>query len=223
MTDSLTVNWPYFLGALAMLWFPRQWMRTGTRVLKRRRKPDGALEKLAGVGARDPEDKSVHPGKEFATFRNYIDLFRSAAGGYSLAQFSFADTTEETAVIVLLIQATALLVGVAIQAVRIENGRISFFAPLFYYLGFSTGFPAHYAGLFSFALVLAINPVIPNPRWFITAFALLLTAFAVLFGADLRMTGVMVLSFLLVPLASLLTKRPVVIFSRKSRASKPSS
>ena len=89
MPDQLTVNWPYLLMAIATLWFPRQWLRSGARVLKKRRKPDGAMERLAGIGARDPDDKSVQPGREFANARNYIDLFRALAGGYSLSQFAF--------------------------------------------------------------------------------------------------------------------------------------
>ena len=52
MSDSLTVSWPYLLIAIALLWFPRQWLRTGKTLLKKRRKPDGALERLAGMGAR---------------------------------------------------------------------------------------------------------------------------------------------------------------------------
>jgi len=90
MFASLNISWPYLLVALGMLWFPRQWMRTGKSVLKRRRKPDGALERLAGMGARDPEDRSVQPSREFTNFRNYLDLLRAFAGGYCLTQFAFA-------------------------------------------------------------------------------------------------------------------------------------
>jgi hypothetical protein len=114
MSDDLIINWPYLLIALAMLWFPRQWLRTGARVLKKRRKPDGAMERLAGMGARDPEDKSVQPGREFANFRNYIDLFRALAGGYSLSQFALTTSTEAAATTAFVIQAGILLVAVLI-------------------------------------------------------------------------------------------------------------
>ena len=56
--DQVTISWPYLLLAVALLWFPRQWLRTGVRVLKKRRKPDGALERLGrriasgSIGAR---------------------------------------------------------------------------------------------------------------------------------------------------------------------------
>src|SRR3954462_1982299 len=102
MPNSLTIDWPYLLVATAVLWFPRQWLRSGARVLKKRRKPDGALERLAGIGARDPDDKSVQPGREFANFRNYIDFFRALAGGYGLSQFAFLAGTDDAEVASLL-------------------------------------------------------------------------------------------------------------------------
>ena len=96
MSDALTIHWPYLIAGIAMLWFPRQWLRSGKSILKRRRKPDGALERLAGNGARDPEDRSVQPGKEFTNFRNYLDFFRALAGGYCLVQFGFTTGSKAT-------------------------------------------------------------------------------------------------------------------------------
>lgn len=222
MSDQLIINWPYLLLAVAMLWFPRQWLRTGARVLKKRRKPDGAMERLAGIGARDPEDKSVQPGREFANFRNYIDLFRALAGGYSLSQFAFAGDTDGASMETLVIQAVILLVAVIIQSVRFD-GRLSFFAPIFFFVGMSVGASGHYAGLFAFALVLAINPIIPNPRLFLTAYGLLLLPFGFVFGADLRLLGLNAGLVLVPPLASLLTKRPLVIFTKKPKSATASS
>ena len=222
MPDQLTIHWPYLLIAVAMLWFPRQWLRSGGRVLKRRRKPDGALERLAGMGARDPDDKSVQPGREFANFRNYVDLFRALAGGYSLSQFAFTAGGEDAAMKAFLIQAGVLLVAVLIQGIRFDE-RVSFFAPIFYLTGMSVGTSGHYTGLFAFALVLAINPIIPNPRMFLTAYGLLLLPFGYVFDAPLDLLAVNSGAILMLPLLSLLTKRPLVIFSRKAKpASTPS-
>lgn len=221
MFDSLAINWPYLLIAVAMLWFPRQWLRTGARVLKKRRKPDGAMERLAGMGARDPEDKSVQPSREFANFRNYIDLFRALAGGYSLIQFAFVASGEEAGETMFILQGAILLVAVLIQTIRFD-GRISFFAPIFYFVGLSVGATGHYAGLFAFLLVLAINPVIPNPRMFLTAYGLLLLPFGLAFGAALDLLGLTAGLLLLPPLLSLLSKRPLVIFTRKAKAATPS-
>ena len=217
MKDELVIHWPYLLLAVAMLWFPRQWLRNGARLFKRRRTPQSSLERLAGQGSRDPDDKSVHPRKEFTTFRNYIDLFRALAGGHGLSTYAFTATGAGSAETVLGIQAAVLLAAVAIQAVRVDGGRLNYFAPIFWFVGLSVGFPSHYAGLFSFALVLAVNPALPNPRMFLTAYALLLVATGVFFNAPRLPTALVVGCILLVPLASLLSKRPVVIFSRKPR------
>ena len=227
MFDTLTISWPYLLIAIAMLWFPRQWLRSGKSLLKRRRKPEGTLERLAGMGARDPEDHSVQLSREFTNFRNYVDLFRAFAGGYCLTQFAFTTADARAALTALIIKALVLLVAVLIQSVR-NADRLSFFAAIFYLLGLTAGTCGtssasapftigHSTGLFAFALVLAINPVIPNPRMFLTAFGLLLLPFGIFFGADLPLLTVNVLLVLLPPLLSLLTRRPVVIFSRKAR------
>jgi hypothetical protein len=222
MPTSFSISWPYLMLAIAMLWFPRQWLRNGARVLKKRRKPDGAMERLAGIGARDPDDKSVQAGREFANFRNYIDLFRALAGGYSLTQFALVATTEAGEVQVLAAQAAILFVAVLIQCIRVDH-RLSFFAPIFFLVGMCVGATGHYAGLFAFALVLAVNPIIPNPRLFLTAYGLLLLPFGIFFGADVELLVVNAVMVLVPPMASLLTKRPLVIFSRKARSAAPSS
>jgi hypothetical protein len=222
MPADLTIHWPYLLMATAMLWFPRQWLRTGARVLKKRRKPDNAMERLAGMGARDPEDKSVQPSREFANFRNYIDLFRALAGGYSLSQFAFTTGSDDAELGAFIVQALVLLVAVLIQSIRYDS-RVSFFAPIFFFVGMSVGASGHYAGLFAFALVLAVNPVIPTPRMFLTAYGLLLLPFGLVFAAEWRLLTLNSLLILLPPLLSLLCKRPLVIFTKKPKtASVPS-
>ncbi|MBI2812673.1 MAG: hypothetical protein HYX71_00110 [Opitutae bacterium] len=221
LLDHVTISWPYLLLAVAMLWFPRQWLRNGARVLKKRRRPDGALERLAGMGARDPDDKSVQPGKEFANFRNYVDLFRALAGGYSLTQFAFAARDGDAELAVFLVQAAILLVAVLSQTIRLGE-RLSFFAPIFFLVGLSVGASGHYAGLLAFILVLAINPIIPNPRLFLTAYGLLLLAFGYFLDADMKLLGVNAALILLPPLLSLLAKRPLVIFTRKAKSATPS-
>lgn len=206
-----------------MLWFPRQWLRNGGRLFKRRRTPRNSVEKLAGQGSRDPEDKSVHPGKEFKTFRNYVDFFRALAGGHSLSVYSFTATGPDSQMTVLAIQIAVLLGAVAIQAVRLENGRHNYFAPIFWLVGLGIGYTSHYAPLFSFALVLAINPALPNPRWFLTAYGLLLLAVGLVLDAAVMHLALIAGLILLVPLASLLAKRPLVIYARKPRTASASS
>ncbi|WP_438482836.1 hypothetical protein [Oleiharenicola lentus] len=216
--ETFTINWPYFLAAIALLWMPRQWLRTGKRVLKRRRKPDGALEELAGMGARNPEDRSVHPAKEFKNFRNYVDMLRGVVGGYCLVEFGVFATKPEGSFPVYAIIAAILFVGVLIQSLRFD-ARISFFAAVFYMAGLSVGSTEHYSSLFAFALVLAVNPIIANPRMFMVAYGVFLLVFGTVFADSQVILCINVFLFLLIPVLSLLTKRPVVIFSRKSKSS----
>lgn len=217
MPDTLTISWPYLLIAIALLWFPRQWLRTGKAMLKKRRKPDGALERLAGMGARDPEDRSVQPSKEFTNFRNYVDLLRGVAGGYCLMQFSFVPSGRGAEQTVFAVEAFIMVVAVLIQTVRFDS-RLSFYAAIFFLVGFNVGTSGHYASLFAFALVLAINPVIPNPRLFLTAYGILILPFGFFLDANIKILALNSGLVLMTPLFSLLTKRPVVIFSRKSKA-----
>jgi len=218
MQDTLVIHWIYLLPAVAMLWLPRQWLRKGARLFKRRRLPSSAAEKLAKQGSRDPDDKSVHLRKEFTTFRNYVDFFRALAGGHGLSTYAFTVTGDGPARAALIVEIVILVIAVAIQAVRFGGQRPGFFPPIFWFVGLSVGFPAHYAGLFAFALVLAVNPAIPNPRLFLTALGLLVLVVGYPFGAPLVSNSIAAGLILLVPLASLLTKRPVVVFSRKGRS-----
>lgn len=217
MPDSFTIHWPYLLLAVGLLWFPRSWLRTGKRLLKKRHKPDDVLERLAGVGAKDPENKSVQLGREFKNFRNYVDLLRALTGGYALGHFSFTAAPEKE-LIVFGLQAVVLLAATAIQSVRYDK-RLSFYAPIFFFVGMATGFPGDYTALFACALVLAINPVIPNPRWFLTALGLFMLPLGYVFDSELTTVGLLAGLILLPPLVSLLTKRPLVIFTRKGKSS----
>lgn len=216
MSDPFTIHWPYFLLAAALLWFPRSWLRSGKRLLKKRHKPDDALERLAGVGANDPANKSVQLGREFGNFRNYVDLLRALAGSYSLSHYAL--TGGESRWTALGIQVAVLMVAVLIQSVRYDK-RLSFYAPIFFFVGMTTGFTGDYPALFAFALVLAVNPVIPNPWWFLSAFAIFMLPVAQFFESDMLVTLVAVACVGLTPLLSLLLKRPLVIFTRKGRTS----
>ncbi len=214
---DFTIHWPYLALATLMLWFPRQWLRLGGRLFKRRHKHRDKLEQFATEEARDPEDKSVRLGKELVNKRNWLDLFRAAAGSFSLTLFSFELTvrSSEARLTVLGLQVLVCLVGLLIQCIRREE-KVSYFAPIFYLIGMSAGLPdEYYPALFALLLVMAINPAIPNPRVFLAAFALLLLPFGFLFGANLtRLIATSVL-VCLPSLISLLAGRPLVIYSKR--------
>ncbi len=218
--DDFTINRPYLALAVLMLWFPRQWLRLGGRLFKRRHKHRDRLEQFAADEARDPEDKSVRLGKELSSKRNHLDFARAAAGGLSLALFSFELTVRTPGVRlgVLGLQVLVCLIGVLIQCIRREE-KVGYFAPIFYLIGLSLGLPGeHYPALFALLLVMALNPVIPNPRVFLGAFGLLLLPFGVLFGADITRLLATAVLVCLPPLISLLAGRPLVIYSKRMKA-----
>ncbi len=215
--DDFTINWPYLALAVLMLWFPRQWLRLGGRLFKRRHKHRDKLEQFAADEARDPEDKSVRLGKELTSKRNWLDLIRAAAGSFSLTLFSFelAVRSNEVRLTVLGLQVLVCLSGLLVQCIRREE-KVSYFAPIFYLIGLSLGLPdKYYPALFALLLVLAINPVIPNPRVFLAVFALLMLPFGVLFGAELIRLIATVVLVCLPSLISLLAGRPLVIYSKR--------
>ena len=64
MSNTVIIHWPYLLVALAMLWFPRQWLRVGRWYNKKRSRPKGTIENFTTGPAHDPADKSVNLRRE---------------------------------------------------------------------------------------------------------------------------------------------------------------
>lgn len=210
----MTVHWHYLALALITLWFPRQWLRLGKLQKRKSRKERETLERFNQDGAKDPEDKSVKLAKELRKPRNYIDFFRALVGSYCLWHFAFETTKDVGSTIPFLACAAISTIAVVIQSVRWRE-RITFFAGVFFYAGFSAGLGNSYPGALAFLLVCAVNPVIPNPRLFVVAYALLLAPFNYMLGDDQRLAGFNTALLLLVPLWSVLINRPMVIFMRK--------
>lgn len=195
-----------------MLWFPRQWMRLG-KLWRKKRKERETMERFAQDGANDPDDKSVRLGRELKNKRNYLDLFRGLVGGIALWDFSF-EPDRGSRLLVFGICGAVTFIAVLIQSVRWRE-RITFFAAIFFYAGLSSGMGSYYPGALAFLLVCAINPIIPNPRTFVGAYALLLLPFNYFLGDDLRIALFNTTALLLPALWSLLVKRPMVLFTRK--------
>lgn len=212
MDVPLEIHWPYLALALAMLWFPRQWMRLGKWQTKRRKERE-TMEKFAQDGAADPDDKSVRLRRELKSPRNYLDFLRALVGGVALWEFSFTAGPEDR-IVVLAVKVTITLIAVLIQLIRWRE-RITFFAAIFFFAGLSIGMGNYFSGAMAFLLMCAINPIIPTPRMFVSAFALLLLPFNVFLGAGFELAVINSLLVLIGPLLSLLTQRPMVIFTRK--------
>jgi hypothetical protein len=66
----------YLALAIALLCFPRGWLRFGVRVT-----PKPARKVNQHKVERDPYDRSPKPLQEMAKSRNWVDFFRAAAGG----------------------------------------------------------------------------------------------------------------------------------------------
>lgn len=209
----MIVHWPYLALALAMLWFPRQWMRFG-KFWRKKRKERETMERFAQDGASDPDDKSVRLGRELANKRNYIDVLRALVGSVALWHFSFEAAEPDNAWVVFWVCCAVTLAAVLIQSIRWRE-RITFFAAIFFYAGLSSGMGSYYPGALAFLLVCAVNPVIPTPRLFVTAYALLLLPFNYFLGDDWKIALFNTFALILPALWSLMVKRPMVIFTRK--------
>jgi hypothetical protein len=208
----MIVHWPYLALALAMLWFPRQWMRLG-KLWRKTRKERETLERFAQDGAADPDDKSVRLGRELRNKRNYIDGLRAFVGSIALWHFSF-EAEREQALLVFALCYGVTFVAVLIQSIRWRD-RITFFAAIFFYAGLSSGLGNGYPGALAFLLVCALNPILPTPRLFVSAYALLLLPFNYFLGDDVRVAGFNTVVLLVPVIWSLMVRRPMVIFTRK--------
>ncbi|WP_415907511.1 hypothetical protein [Oleiharenicola sp. Vm1] len=208
----MIVHWPYLVLALAMLWFPRQWMRLG-KLWRKSRKQRETMERFAQDGANDPDDKSVRLRRELRNKRNYLDALRGLAGTMALWEFSF-EAGPERELLVFGLCAAITFAAVLIQSIRWRE-RITFFAAIFFYAGVSGGLGSYYPGALAFLLVCAINPVIPTPRLFVSAYALLLLPFNFFLGDDSRIALFNTVVLLVPVIWSMMVKRPMVIFTRR--------
>jgi hypothetical protein len=221
MFSEITAHWAYLAVVLLLLWFPRQWLRTGKKLFKKRRQhPGDKVVQFGNERAVDPDDKSLKLGKEFKSPRNYVDFLRAAAGGWGLVQFAFEAHSSDSRLGVLLLQGLILLVATLIQTLR-RNEKILYFAPVFFGAGLAIGFCGPVPGLFGFLLVLLVNPAIPNPRWFLTAQAAAILVFGLYysnFANGAAAVGITAGLIALPVLCSLLSKRPLVVYSKRSTA-----
>lgn len=224
----MTVNYPYLLLAIVLLWFPRQWLRLGS-LFKRRRSEGMTRSSEEPWKTRESGDPRVNFGGEFAKFRNYIDLLRAGAGslalmgGFGLApSLAAADGAAKKMIYVAMaVRATIMLVGLLVQTVRYERGKFTFYPAIFFITGLTLGICDYRAAGFAFALVWAFNSAFGSAQAFLSAYAVLVGLFGYLFPRHgvLWVITAGLLCFLPV-LLSLLANRPLVIPSRKGTRGK---
>lgn len=219
----MIVNIPLLLLALLLLWFPRRWLRLGTVLNRRRKRPSERIQDPWNM--REPGDPRVDFRTEFTKFRNYVDLVRAAAGGLCVMGGLRVDACLQVAagaksgqiMELLAIKSLLLLVALLIQTLRWEQHRITFYPPIFFLAGLSVPLCSPWGALFAFILIWSVNPLLANAQAFLSVYALLLALFGNYFSGlgDKSVILAAVLCFLPV-LLSLMAQRPLVIFTRKS-------
>lgn len=115
----MTIQWPFFLLAVALLMPPLPLSRELRRyVLKSRRNATTSVKSLAGQ------------------WQNWADFFRAAVGVYILTQWAFTVDPEikGAAMRALVIQGVTLGVVLLVQTIRYTEG-IRVIAPIFYLSG----------------------------------------------------------------------------------------
>lgn len=220
----MTVHLPLLLLGLLLLWFPRQWMRLGKVVSTSHRRSSRSREPWK---TRAPGDLRLTWG-EFGKVRNYFDLLRAAAGALAITGWHVLEgalTVSEAASRgqarqVLIAKIAIVLIGLLVQTVRYERHRLSFFAPVFYIAGVSVALCGPWAALFAFLFIWAVNPMFGNAEAFLAVYAVVLVVFALLFKDTSRVlaAAAFLVAFLPVLLA-LMTRRPLVVFTRKAMPS----
>jgi hypothetical protein len=224
--SDVTIDYPLLLIALGLLYFPRQWLSWGKR---------GALksESLSRHGdsndfdpsrRREMGDPAVIFKDEFTKLRNYVDLFRAAAGSavilgtvYTASCFTVGIGAEAgTRRLLLGLKCMILFGSVLVQLVRYQR-RLTLFAPIFFVSGLTFSLCGLPAAGFAFALIWALNYALPSASALLTTYAIVIGIFGVLFDG---MTNILVMVAVLClfgpVLISMLTRRSLQTFHRRS-------
>ena len=202
----MIVNYWLLPIAIILLWFPRQWLRFGRKVVSipsRRKSTDKDL--------RDANDVSLRLRDELRKPRNWVDFLRAVAGGVGVCFVCFdvqANAPKGTDTLVFSLQCAVLAVAVGIQMVRLQN-RFTLVAPVFFLLGLSFGLLGWQAALFACVTIWVLNLLIPSVGIFLMVFAGLELVFSRLLARGVP--------FKMVMLAAALTAGPVIFSAMTNR------
>lgn len=218
----MVFDWPFLVLGIVLLWFPRQWMRLGKHVLRRKRsRSTGGDEPWA---RREPGDPRLSFIREFAKARNYFDLLRGAAGSLAIAGWGQITPSITAAPgeggasywTIFTLKVGIIFIGLLIQIIRTEHHRITFFAAVFFIAGISVPLCGPWAAIFAFVLVWGANPMFNNAQAFLSLYSILLIAFGMLLrgigNVDALAAGLMCFFPTLV---SMLSRKPLLVFSRR--------
>jgi len=233
LPTPVIIDLPYFLLALVILWLPRQWLRFGRGATRRLRWLRRSRRRLSEqMRTREPGETRLTAAEEFAKPRNYIDFLRAFVGGLLIVGHSeweivaairpevgpFDEATGMAGAGLAYLRMGLLLVGVIIQFLRFE-GRLTFYAPIFYLGGLGFALCGVNAGLFAFVVSWTLNTAAPLlPGGFLSLYALLIFMLGLLLRGlgDVFVLFMGAASFLPV-LVSLLARRSLAIFVKRMK------
>lgn len=222
----MNIDYLYLILAVALLWLPRQWLRIGRSAARKlglaRRRRNREFVRI-----RESGDNRVNFTEEFKKPRNYIDFMRALLGGLILIgkpewglescfQHTSGISSSDAWQFVFQVQMGLITVGVLRQFVRWE-GRVTFYAPLFYFAGLAVAMCGAGPGFLAFLLVWTINTALPVPPvGFLTVYALALWMLGLVFRGitDFYIYAATVL-FLLPVVVSLMAKRSLALFNKR--------
>lgn len=213
-TNVIIHLWLLFFAVL-LLWFPRQWLRLGKKVV--------SLPEPIRDEHREANDVSLKLSEEFRKLRNWVDFLRSLAGGLVVMVVGWElppDASHAALQTRFLVQCAVLVIAVLIQVMRFQR-RLVLVSPVFFILGLSFGLIGWKSALFACASIWVLNLVLPSAEVFFAAFAVLQLVFPKFIARGPGMKAV----FLAVALAmtpvvlSLVTNRRLVLLNRRRHQS----
>lgn len=158
--NSLTINWPLLLAAMALLWLPLVWF------------VGPVLRKKLTFAERNQSVTILHL---LASPWSWVDLVRTGAGAWVLTGMAVQvpEVRDASPYPALAIEAVIIAVGAVSQMYATRDVRVRV-APLFYTIGIAAGVAPWQVAVFGGALGLTLAGMIGRP-W--TAFLLLPVAF----------------------------------------------
>lgn len=159
----MTVHYAFLALALLLLWFPRNWLRHGLRVLSGPSRRSSRAARADEELTRDPHDRGVKPLAEAGKSRNWIDLMRAGVGAYGVTMVALRPPvgSEQPDVMTIACQGAVLAIATLVQMVRLE-GRVSLFAPIFFLQGMTLGVAGWLVGALAMIGTWALSPVLPG-------------------------------------------------------------
>jgi hypothetical protein len=204
----------YLALAIALLCFPRGWLRFGVRVT-----PKPARKVNQHKVERDPYDRSPKPLQEMAKSRNWVDFFRAAAGGHAVMLVAQQWTNDPDAAPtgwVLAVAGATWAVAAIVQMVRLE-GRLGLFAPVFFLQGLGVGVMGSVIGFIAMFGAWAFSPVLPGVGALLFVQGAITLCLSLMINDAQPVTGMVVAGVIWLPVlvSVLLKKRLTGSFDKK--------